>query len=129
MWCEPSSLVNSPMRSEVYCLPWSDEMVSGQLYLDTQVFMKAAAIASAEMVLVGTTSGHLENLSIKVNKYRLFFDCGRGPTISMWTCLKRDSGILKPADSGLICRVILQVPHPVHSDTHCLICFFMLGHK
>jgi len=56
------------MKSEVYCLPLSVEMVSGQPYLDTQVFMKAAAIASAVMVLVGTASGHLVNLSMKLNK-------------------------------------------------------------
>ena len=64
----PRKLMNLSHSEDSNCQPRSVVTVVGMPSLDIQLCMKACAIASAMMVLMGIASGHCVNRSIQVRR-------------------------------------------------------------
>ena len=62
------------------------------------------ATVFAEMSLIGTAVGHLENRSTIVNKYWKSWHIGRGPTRSTCMCENLASGLAKVPTGDFVWR-------------------------
>jgi hypothetical protein len=72
----------------------------GRPNLLSQPWKKADAQAVAVVVDSGSASGHLEQRSIIVRLWDKPFEEGRGPTMSILTCVKRWAGTGIAAGGG-----------------------------
>jgi hypothetical protein len=76
-------------RADVNWAPLSDVMVAGTSNLETQPAKRALGQSMAVMNRSGMASGHLDVLSITVNRYVWPWEGGSGPTRSTWMWMKR----------------------------------------
>jgi hypothetical protein len=76
-------------KGDVNWAPLSDVMVAGTPNLETQPAKRALAQSAAVMDWSGITSGHLDVLSIMVNRYVWPHEGSSGPTRSTWMWAKR----------------------------------------
>ena len=114
--------------SDVKTDPRSDVMCSGRPNLLTQALSRAVAQDMVEASSMGTASGHLEDLSITVKRYRLPSEIGKGPTTSTCMCPKRRVGCGKLPMDDFVCRCILLRWQLIHVRVHTAISFFMECH-
>ena len=113
----PSCLFTASHNADVKLVPLSEVMTSGRPNVEiqeTKALMHDSAVAS----LIGTASGHLDCLSIIVNRYLKLFEGGSGPTMSTWMCPKRLDGSLKDPIPDSVCRCVFAVWQSVQVLAH-----------
>ena len=99
----PNCLLTASHNVDVKLVPLSEVMTSGKPNVEiqeTKALMHESAVAS----LIGTASGHLDCLSIMVNRYLKLFEGGRGPTMSTCICPNLLEGSLKDPIPDSVCR-------------------------
>jgi hypothetical protein len=68
MWFTPRRLQRTDQMADVNWVPLSVVMVAGTPYLDIQAAIRASAHVLASMLLRGTASSHLVDLSMMVRR-------------------------------------------------------------
>ena len=91
----PSSCESRLNSFDSNCEPLSVVIKAGTPNSATHLLMKALATVSVSILGIGIASGQRVNLSMIVRIYLQSPDNGKGPTISMWMWLKRESNLAK----------------------------------